>query len=139
MRFTVPKFIDEEPKIVGPLTFKQFLYIGGAAGLCVILYFVLPLSIFIIAAVILLGGSVALAFLKIENYSIPSLLKNFFFFSVSSKIYLWKKTMLLPKMIRKEKPKKTKEKKLETESPLKIGGKSQLKNLASYLETGKQK
>ena len=47
--------------------------------------------------------------------------------------------MLLPKMIRKEKPKKTKEKKLETESPLKIGGKSQLKNLASYLETGKQK
>ena len=47
--------------------------------------------------------------------------------------------MLPPKMIKTEKPKKIKEEKIEAGSPLKIGGKSQLKNLASYLETGKQK
>ncbi len=122
-------------KIIGPLTFKQFLYIGGAAGICFLLHFLLPLFLFVPIAVLLMGGAFALAFLKIENYSLPEILKNFFFFSLSSKIYLWKKTMMPPKIIKIKKPKKKKkEKEKEKETQLKIGGKSHLTKLASRLE-----
>jgi len=64
MEFTVPKFIEKEARIVGPLTFKQFIFIGAAGAISIFVYFVLPFYLFIIAVIILLGGSFALAFLK---------------------------------------------------------------------------
>ena len=132
----VPKFIEEEGKIIGPLTFKQFLYILGAVGICVPLWFLLPILLFLSLAIIILGGALFLVFWKIDNYSIPELAKNFFFFSLSSKIYLWKKKMMPPKIIKTKKPKKKEKEEPEKESPLKIGGKSQLKKLSSRLEIG---
>jgi hypothetical protein len=42
MRFQVPQFTDVEDKIVGPLTLKQFVYLAGAGGGCIILYSFLP-------------------------------------------------------------------------------------------------
>ena len=36
MRFEVPQFVDIEDKIFGPLTFKQFIYIAGGAGVSVV-------------------------------------------------------------------------------------------------------
>ncbi|TSC61742.1 MAG: SsrA-binding protein, partial [Parcubacteria group bacterium Athens0416_74] len=32
MQFQVPQFIEVEDKIVGPLTFKQFVFIAGGLG-----------------------------------------------------------------------------------------------------------
>lgn len=133
MQFTIPKFIEEEPKIIGPLTFKQFLFLAGATGLCALLYFLLPFLLFLPLAVLIMAGGGALAFLKIESHSLPVLAKNFFFFSTSPKIYLWKQSALPPKLMKK---KETAKKKIEAkkESPLKIGEKSQLKKLAARLE-----
>jgi hypothetical protein len=48
MRFSIPQFIEHTPKIIGPLTFKQFSFIGGAGAICFVLYFLLPQIIFII-------------------------------------------------------------------------------------------
>jgi len=56
MEFTVPQFIEKKAKIVGPFTFGQFLFIGIASGICLFLYFVLPLAVFIITSIVLLGG-----------------------------------------------------------------------------------
>jgi len=28
MEFTVPQFVEREPKLIGPFTFKQFIYIN---------------------------------------------------------------------------------------------------------------
>ena len=73
MEFTVPQFIEKEPKIVGPFTFKQFIFIGIAGGLSIFLFFAVSFFIFIILAIILLGGAFSLAFLKIERISLPVL------------------------------------------------------------------
>jgi len=131
MEFTVPQFIEKEPKIFGPFTFKQFIYIGVAGGISIFLYFMLPFPVFLLVAVFLLGGAFALAFLRFGGISLPIVIKNAFVFLSRPKIYLWKKKAIISKIARKiEKPKEAKE-----ESILKITEKSHLRDLFTHLET----
>lgn len=132
MRFTVPKFIEHEAKIVGPLTFRQFIFIGMAGGGCFILYFTVPFSIFLIASLFLGVGAIALAFLKIGGRSLPTILGNFLKFSTSPKIFIWRKIEAPIKIFKKEKVKKET---AEEELPLKIAERSQLKKLRTQIET----
>lgn len=136
MVFNVPQFIEHEPKIVGPFTFKQFLYVGVAGGALFFLYFMIPsLVLFIFVAIILFAGALALAFFKIGGVPLPAIIKNILAFSTKPRIYLWmKKKGGPPKVIKKiEKVEEKKE-----ESPLKVTGKSRLGELFTFLET-KQK
>ena len=126
MRFTVPKFIDHEAKIVGPLTFKQFAFIGTAVFIGFILYFTVSFSIFIISCLVLGGGSAALAFLKIESKPLPAFLGNLLLFRLSPKIYIWRKTKKRLKILKKEKFEKEKDKK---DVSLKMTREGQLKKL----------
>ena len=132
MTYIVPQFIEREPKIFGPFSFKQFIYIAIAGGVSIFLYFVAPFPLFLIAALFLFGGAFSLAFFKLGGAPLPKVIKNFFVFSSRPKIYLWGKKAIPPKIVKKaEEPKEeTKE-----ESILKITGKSRLKNLSTYLET----
>jgi len=132
MRFTVPKFIEHEAKIVGPLTFRQFVFIGIAGGICFVLYFIAPFSIFLVGSLVLGGGAMALAFLKIGGRSLPIILGNFLKFSISPKMYIWKKTEAPIKVFKKERVKKEK---VKDELPLKIAEGSQLKKLRTKIET----
>ena len=137
MEFQVPQFIETEAKIAGPLTFRQFLYLGGVGALLVFLYFVVgkkSLVAFIFIAVILAGGASAFAFLKIGGRPTLTVLLNFFDFSFKPKVYLWKKKAISPKIIRKAEVLKA-ERKTEETTPLKIAEKSQLKKLSALIET----
>ena len=67
MRFQVPQFIEIESKIFGPLTFKQFIYLTGGAGIVFLFYITLPffLAVMLIAPV---GAfAIALSFYKVHN------------------------------------------------------------------------
>ncbi len=132
MRFIVPQFIEHEAKIVGPLTFKQFSFIGVAAAICFILYYTLPFSVFLAACFILGGGAIALAFLKIGGRSLATVFGNFLKFSVSTRIFIWRKGEA-PIMFFK-KAEAEKEEEAKDELPLKIAGKSQLKKLKTQIE-----
>jgi len=131
MRFTLPQFIEHEPKIVGPLTFRQFSFIGVAAAICFILYYTVPFSVFLIACLILGGGAMALAFLRIGGRSLPTILGNFLKFSVSPKIFIWRKIEAPIKVFKKERIKKEE---AEEELPLKIAERSQLKKIRTKIE-----
>jgi len=89
MQFQVPQFIEVEDKIFGPLTFRQFIYIGGGLGACYILWRILP--IFLSAPLILgVGGlAAALAFFQFNGRPFIIALENAFFFVTRSKLYLW--------------------------------------------------
>ena len=136
MVFVVPKFIERKPKIVGPLTFQQFIFIGAGAGICFILYFTeVPFYIFLLSCFFLVGGSSILAFGKINGRPILTMGKNFFEFLFASKIYLWKKEGAAPKIIKAERIKKEAVKR----GPLlNIAEKSRLKNLSARIETGQR-
>jgi len=134
MQFQIPQYIEHEAKIVGPLTLRQFLYIGGAGALCFILYFTVPRFVFILAAILLFLFACFLAFAKIGGRSLPTYLLNFFLFLFKPKVYLWKKKEMALgiKMVKEEKKKKGKE---EEAVELKIAEKSRLKQLSTKVET----
>ncbi len=91
MRFQVPQFTDVEDKIFGALTFKQFIYLAGSAGACVILYYIIPFKIisFMFMFPIIAFG-LALAFYKVNNKPFIRVVEAFFKYSVTSKLYIWK-------------------------------------------------
>ncbi len=102
MRFTIPQFIEHEAKIIGPLTFKQFIFVGIAAVICFVLYFSVSFNLFLLGCIVLGGTSVAFAFLKVEGIPLPQVMSNFLKFSFSPKKYLWeKKTQKEPSLKKK--------------------------------------
>ena len=131
-QFTVPQFIEHEAKIVGPLTFKQFIFIGIAAAICFIFYFTTPFFVFILVTIVVMIGGAALAFLKSGGRSLPLVLKNFFRFSLAPKMYLWKHKAGLPPKIMKIAPAP---KEIEKASVPTVAGKSRLNELSTKIET----
>jgi len=90
MRFQVPQFTDVEDKIVGPFTLKQFIYIAGAIGICIVLYSFLPLFLAIMLMIPVAALGAALAFLKINNKPFINILESFFKYMIGNKLYIWK-------------------------------------------------
>jgi hypothetical protein len=134
MRFTVPQFIEHEAKIVGPLTFKQFIFIGVAGALCFIFYFSIGKAnffLFLILSIIALSIGAGLAFLKVGGRGLPTILVNFFRFSIGSKFYIWKRGGALVTFSKGMEIKKEGKGK---EAPLKSAGTSQLKKTRTKLE-----
>src|SRR4051812_15323121 len=91
MRFQVPQFIEVEDKIFGPLTFKQFVYLAGGAGICVILFTFLPKFLAFLIALPIAIFAAALAFYRVNDKPFIGLVEAFFNYSLGNKLYIWKK------------------------------------------------
>lgn len=91
MRFEVPQFIEIEDKIIGPLTWKQFVYLAGGAGILAIFFFAFPFVIFLVLGIPLGGLSVFLAFHRVNNRPFSIFLESFVSYVRKSKLYLWRK------------------------------------------------
>lgn len=90
MEYQVPQFIEVEDKIVGPFTLKQFIYIAGAGGLCIIAFVYLPIVLAIIISVPLIALGAALAFYRMNGKPFISVLEAGFNYYKGSKLLLWK-------------------------------------------------
>ncbi len=90
MQYQVPQFIEVEDKIFGPLTFKQFLYLAGGAGLCLIFFSIFPLFVTFLLAIPVGAFSLALAFYKVNGRPFINVLEHAFNYALGSKLYLWK-------------------------------------------------
>lgn len=91
MRFQVPQFIEVESKIFGPLTWKQFVYLAGGAGIIFLLYVALPFPVMVFFAIPVGGFAAALAFYKINNQPFIKIVEHGLKYYMSPKIYLWRK------------------------------------------------
>jgi len=89
MQFQVPQFIEVEDKIFGPLTFKQFVYLIGGAGMGYIIWRALPMYIAAPLVAGILGLGAALAFFKYNGQPFILALEHGFFYFLKSKLYLW--------------------------------------------------
>jgi PrgI family protein len=88
MKFRVPQFIDVEDKLFGPLTFRQFLYLLGAAALAFVIWSLIPFKfIAVMLAGPVLGFGVALAFVRINNRPFMNILEAGFIYFTKSKLY----------------------------------------------------
>jgi len=104
MRFQVPQYIEVEDKIFGPLTFKQFIYVGGGVGISVVLFLILPNFLAFIISLPIILFTAALAFYKINNKPFINVVEAFFKYTITSKLYLWKKESKVPTKLTEEKP-----------------------------------
>ncbi len=124
MQFKVPQFIDIEDKVVGNLSFKQFAYLAGGAGLSYISIKVLPAFLALIITPVLAGLALALTFVKINEKPFSHALESFIRYYSKSRLYLWKK----------QEPKIVKQNKIE-QSPLRATlSESKLKTLSWSLD-----
>ncbi len=125
MQFKVPQFIDIEDKVVGNLSFRQFSYLAGGAGLCYISIKLLPgfVSLFLVPA--LAGLALSLAFIKVNQKPFAHILEAFVRYYLKSRLYLWKK----------QKNKVSSPEQSKTESPLRATlSESKLKTLSWSLD-----
>lgn len=135
MRFQVPQFIEREARVVGPFTFKQFVYLGVPAAAAFFLYFVAPFFVFLFSTVVFLSVGFMFAFVSMGGRSFATILMNFLHFSVGPKTYIWKKGIAPLQMTQAvyagpaqevlEKPK------------VKLVKESKIKTLATRVETNK--
>lgn len=90
MRFQVPQFTEVEDKIIGPLTLKQFVYMAGAVGACIIMYTYLPKFIAFALMLPILAFGAALAFFKVNNRPFIRSVESFLKYVLTNKLYIWK-------------------------------------------------
>ena len=134
MRFTVPEFIEYETKIIGPLTFRQFIFVGIAGAICFFLYFTLGktnFALFIMACLIIGAIAGVLAFLQIGGRPFPTIIGNFLRFNLRPKMFIWRKKEMPMTIFKKE----IKKEETGEELPLKIAEKSRLKKMKTQIET----
>ena len=96
MRFQVPQFIEVEDKIFGPLTFKQFVYLGGGVGICVVLWTLLPKFLAILLSLPIIAFAGALAFYKVNEKPFIQIIEAFFNYTLGHKLYIWQKEERTP-------------------------------------------
>lgn len=90
MEYQVPQFIEVEDRIVGPLTLKQFIYIAGAAGLCIVAFAYLPFILAALISIPVAALAAALAFYKMNGKPFVNVLEAGFNYYTRSKLFLWK-------------------------------------------------
>lgn len=94
MQFQVPQFIEVEDKVFGPLTFRQFLYLAGGAGLSFLFYVYLPFILALPVIAVIVGFAAALTFYKYNGRDFIFFAESVFKYLITKKLYLWKKTEL---------------------------------------------
>jgi len=90
MAYQVPQFIDIEDKIVGPLTMKQFIYIAGASGACVVFFVYLPTLLAFLLAIPVVALAATLSFYKVNGKTFIEMLEAGFNYYTGAKLFLWK-------------------------------------------------
>lgn len=94
MQFKVPQFIEQESKIVGPLTVKQAIILGLSGAITFVIYFSFGkdnMFIFLILAGIIMGAAITMAFLKIDGRPFTEMIGHFSNFLISPRLFLWKR------------------------------------------------
>ena len=139
MQYRVPQFIEHEAKILGPLNIKQSLLVGGVMAACFFMYFSVGQTnffLFLLIAGFLIGGALAISFTKIEGRGLPTVIKNWMYFNVNPKIFLWRRKQspvyLSTERIRREITVK------EEKSPLKVKQEGKIGEMIKKIDFDKQ-
>lgn len=91
MEFQVPRFIEAEPKIFGPLTFKNVVAILIVFAFLGLLFFVLQPLYFLLLAVPITTATMAVMFGRVNGRPLITFVENLFSFTLKGQVYLWKR------------------------------------------------
>ena len=91
MQFNVLQFIEVEDKIIGPLSLKQFLYLGAGAGILFVAWFFLKLWAFLVLAIPIILICGLLAFYRVNGRPFIAFLGSLIGYLTKPRLYVWKK------------------------------------------------
>jgi type IV secretory pathway VirB10-like protein len=89
MQFQIPQFIETESKIIGPMTLKQFAYIGVTGLIIFLLFFILKTAVWAFLSAIIAAIGLGLAFIKYNGQKLPTILRSAIVYIWRPKFYLW--------------------------------------------------
>jgi hypothetical protein len=89
MQFQVPQFIDTEDKVIGPLSLRQFAFLGIGGVLSAILYLIAQPWLWALASLFIFAIAIALAFVKIEGRPFLTIAISAFQFYWKPQTYVW--------------------------------------------------
>src|SRR5579859_6660296 len=104
MQYDIPQFIEEESKIVGPLSFRQFFLFLGGGIFCFMLYYIFQTWLWIIIAGTIMLGIAFLSFGRIQGLPASTVILHSLKFFWLPRLYIWKKRDIQAKDFFKEKP-----------------------------------
>lgn len=90
MQFQVPQFIDTEDKILGPLSIKQFLYLGIVAGFCFVLFFLIgSLFVWILISIVIMGSATSLIVVRVNGRPLSKVFLSALKYYWQPQTYVW--------------------------------------------------
>ncbi len=136
-QFVVPQFIDNEDKILGPITVRQFLIILVAVIICAAFYKLADFTGFLLALIFVGGGSIVLAFVKVNGRPFHYFILNLVQLILHPSIRVWKLERMRPSA-----KQVTEDKKPEAQVPRMVSRKhlsvNRLSELSLLVDTGGQ-
>jgi hypothetical protein len=91
--FQVPQFIEQKPKIIGPFTIEQFLYVAGAGVLSFFSFYIFNFILSFLLTVVFLGTALALSFVKVNGQRMPSVIMSAFSYMWRPRTYTWQRAV----------------------------------------------
>ncbi len=91
MQFQMPRFLDIEDKVIGPLTFKQFIFLGGGGGLAYVAYTYLGWTWGFVFIALFAGLGISLAFWKPNSRPAIVMLQAFLKHYTKNRMYVWQR------------------------------------------------
>jgi len=91
MQFQIPQFIEIEDKIAGPFSLRQLLYVSGGGIVAFVAFTFLPFLAAMVIAVVSIGGTLALALVKINGQPLSRMMIAAAGFFWKPRLYLWKR------------------------------------------------
>ncbi len=91
MRYQTPQFIEEDEKLFGPFTFRQFVYLVGGLGISFVIYRMLPFLFALLIIIPIMMLAFALAFYRVNERPFIDTVEAAFYFLFSSKLYTYRK------------------------------------------------
>lgn len=90
-QITVPQFIENEDRILGPITVRQFVILLVAAALIFVAYKTADFSLFVFMALLIGGCTAVLAFFRVNGQPFHFFLLNIIRTAMRPSLRVWRK------------------------------------------------
>ena len=94
-QFVVPQFIDNEDKILGPITVRQFIIVLVTALIVFVFYKILLFSYFLLASLLVGGFGIVLAFVKVNGRAFHYFILNVAQSTLRPALRVWKQDVVI--------------------------------------------
>lgn len=89
MEYKVPQNIDQEDKILGPLTFAQFIYVLIGGGIILVAFALFDFALFLLVAIPVLLLTIGFALVKVQDQPFSRILMAFVHYLRQPKQRVW--------------------------------------------------